>query len=383
VGLGEAQLPQACIYAMTTFHDELRRYDGFDFASHLASATDADIARIIAKERLSPLDYLTLLSPRAADHLEAMARRARELTIRHFGRAVLLFTPLYLANYCTNQCVYCGFNTKNPLERRKLTVEEVEAEAAEIAKSGLKHILILTGEDRKKTPVSYMAECAQVLKRYFTSISIEVYPLTQEEYAELAAVGVDGLTMFQEVYHEPVYLELHPKGPKRNYLFRLEAPDRAARAGIRQITTGTLLGLNDWRTEAFFTGLHTDYLQRTYPEVEVAISPPRMRPHLGGFPPKVVVSDAEMVQYILAFRMFMPRAGVTLSTRERPALRDNLIGLGVTKVSAGVCTQVGGRASGQEDTGQFEISDERSVAEMADMLYAKGFQPVYKDWQYL
>ncbi|MFZ5427115.1 MAG: 2-iminoacetate synthase ThiH [Thermodesulfobacteriota bacterium] len=368
---------------MTTFHDEMRRYDGFDFASFLASVTDADVLRVIAKERLTPTDYLTLLSPRAADHLEAMARRARELTLRHFGRAVLLFTPLYLANYCTNQCVYCGFNTTNKLERRKLTLEEVEAEAVEIARSGLRHILILTGEDRKKSPVSYIAECAKVLKRHFTSISIEVYPLTREEYAELIAVGVDGLTIYQEAYDQAVYAELHPRGPKRDYRFRLEAPDRAGMAGMRQMNVGALLGLHEWRSEAFFSGLHADWLQRAYPDAEVSISPPRMRPHLGGFPPKVVVSDAEMVQYILAFRLFMPRAGVTLSTRERPSLRDNLIGLGVTKVSAGVCTQVGGRATGQEDTGQFEISDERSVAEMADMLYSKGFQPVYKDWQYL
>ena len=366
-----------------TFYDELRRYDGFDFESFFASVTDADISRIIEKDRLTPMDYLALLSLRAASHLEPMAKRASELTIRHFGRAVLLFTPLYLSNYCTNQCVYCGFNTKNTLSRRKLSLEEVAAEAEAIAASGLKHILILTGEDRKKSPVSYIAECAQVLKRFFTSISIEVYPLTQEEYSQLVLAGVDGLTMFQEVYDEPSYLELHPKGPKRNYLNRLEAPDRAAAAGMRQITTGALLGLHDWRREAFFTGVHTDYLQRTYPDIEVAISPPRMRPHLGGFPPKEVVSDADLVQYILAFRLFLPRGGVTVSTRENAKLRENLLPLGVTKMSAGVCTQVGGRATGQDDQGQFEISDGRSVAEMAEMIYSKGYQPVYKDWQYL
>jgi 2-iminoacetate synthase len=366
-----------------TFYDELRRYDSLDCDSFFASVTDADIARIIVKDRLTPMDFLALLSPCAASHLEAMARRASVLTIRRFGRAVQLFTPLYLSNFCTNQCVYCGFNTTNPLDRRKLTLEEVEAEAAEIAKSGLRHILILTGEDRKTSPVSYIADCAKVLKRHFTSISIEVYPLTQEEYAELAAVGVDGLTMFQEVYDESVYRELHPKGPKRNYRFRLEAPDRAGLAGMRQLNIGALLGLHDWRREAFFTGVHTDYLQRAYPDAEVAISTPRMRPHLGGFPPRVVVSDADLVQYILAFRLFMPRGGVTLSTRERADLRDNLLSLGVTKMSAGVCTQVGGRVTGQDDTGQFEISDGRSVAEMAEMLYSRGYQPVYKDWQYL
>lgn len=366
-----------------TFSDELARHASLDFEAFFSRVTDADITRIISLDRLSPHDYLTLLSPRAASHLEAMAQRASELTIRHFGRAVLLFTPLYLANYCTNQCLYCGFGVHNELKRRKLTPDEVEAEAIEIAKTGLKHILILTGEDRKKSPVSYIADCARVLKKHFTSISIEVYPLTRNEYAELIAAGVDGLTIYQEVYDPTIYAELHPKGPKRDYTFRLEAPDRAGQAGMRQINVGALLGLNDWRSEAFLSGLHADYLQRAYPEAEVSISPPRMRPHLGGYPPKVVVSDAELVQYILAFRLFMPRGGVTLSTRESMRLRDNLVGLGVTKMSAGVCTQVGGRASGQDDPGQFEISDERSVAEVSAMLYAKGFQPVFKDWQYL
>ncbi|GFK92675.1 2-iminoacetate synthase [Fundidesulfovibrio magnetotacticus] len=366
-----------------TIFDELRRYDGFDFPGFLAGVTDAHVARALQKERLTPQDYLALLSPAAARHLEPMAQKARDLTIRHFGRAMVLFTPLYLANHCTNQCVYCGFNTKNRIERRKLTLEEVEAEALAIAATGLKHILILTGEDRKQTPPAYMADCIRVLKRYFTSIAIEVYPLTQEEYALLIEAGADGMTMFQEVYDETVYAELHPKGPKRDYRFRLEAPDRAGRAGMRQLNIGALLGLNSWRTEAFFTGLHADWLQRAYPDAEVAVSPPRMRPHAGGFPPREIVSDAELVQYILAFRLFMPRGGVTLSTRERPGLRDNLLGLGVTRMSAGVCTQVGGRASGQHATGQFEISDPRSVDEMAQALYQRGYQPVYKDWQYL
>jgi len=366
-----------------TFYDELHRYDGLHFESAFDRITDDDISRILAKNRLSPLDFLALLSPRAAFHLESMAQRAHELTVRRFGRAIQLFTPLYLSNYCTNQCVYCGFNVKNLLERRKLTLEEVDAEGREIAASGLRHILILTGESHTQSPASYIADCAKVLKRHFASIAIEVYPLSQEDYEGLIASGVDGLTLFQEVYDEPVYLELHPKGPKRDFRFRLEAPDRAGRAGMRQLNIGALLGLDDWHREAFFTGIHADYLQRVYPDAEVAISVPRMRPHLGGFPPRVTVSDADLAQYIAAFRLFMPRAGVTLSTREAAALRENLLPLGVTKISAGVCTQVGGRATGQDDTGQFEISDDRSVAEVAHMLSQKGYQPVYKDWQYL
>lgn len=366
-----------------TFYDALHRYDGLDFEAFFDQVTDDDIARILTQERLASTDYLALLSPRAALHLEAIAQRAHELTVRHFGHAIQLFTPLYLSNYCVNHCVYCGFNFKNPLERRKLTLEEVDAEGRAIAATGLRHILILTGEHHAQSSASYIADCARVLKRYFSSIAIEVYPLPQEAYAALVAAGVDGMTMFQEVYDEPVYLELHPKGPKRKYRFRLEAPDRAGRAEMRQLNVGALLGLHDWRREAFFTGVHADYLQNTYRDAEVAISVPRMRPHLGEFQPRVTVSDADLAQYIMAFRLYMPRAGVTLSTREAATLRENLLPLGVTKVSAGVCTQVGGRTSGQEDTGQFEISDDRSVAEVAGVLAARGYQPVYKDWQSL
>lgn len=363
-----------------SFNEERRKYDNFDFERFFERVTDADIKRIIAKNRLTEKDYLVLLSPMAEKYLEEMAQRAHRLTVQHFGRVTFLFTPMYLANYCVNQCVYCGFKVHNKLARKKLTPEEVETEAKIIAATGLKHILILTGESRRESPVSYIRECAEILKKYFTSISIEVYPLEEGEYAELVSAGVDGFTMFQEVYNEEVYAELHPGGPKRNYRFRLEAPERACRAGMRTVNVGALLGLHQWRSEAFFTGLHANYLQNTFPDVEVSISPPRMRPQLGGFPPRVNVSDKNLVQYLLAFRLFMPRGGITISTRERAELRDRLVKLGATKMSAGACTAVGGR-SDHESTGQFEISDKRSVVEMAEMLYAQGYQPVYKDWQ--
>ncbi|MCL6560115.1 MAG: 2-iminoacetate synthase ThiH [Firmicutes bacterium] len=364
------------------FYEEYRRYKDFDFEGFFAGLTDADIVRTIGKSRLKTLDYLVLLSPAAEKHLEEIAQKAYRLTVQHFGRTILLYTPLYLSNYCVNRCVYCGFRRGNDLERKKLTLAEVEAEAKMIAATGLKHILILTGESRKESPVSYIKECVQILKKYFTAISIEVYPLKEEEYAELIAAGVDGLTIYQEVYDEKVYAEMHPPGPKRNYRFRLEAPERACRAGMRAVNVGALLGLHDWRTEAFFTGLHADYLQKEFPDVEVSISPPRMRPHLGGFPPRVKVTDKNLVQYMVAFRLFMPRGGITISTRERAEFRDRLVRLGATRMSAGSCTAVGGRTSG-EATGQFEISDERNVAAMAKMLYEQGYQPVYKDWQYL
>lgn len=366
-----------------SFYEIYRQYRDFDFAGFFSSLTGADVLRVLGKDRLKPLDYLVLLSPAAEQYLEEMAQKAHRLTVQHFGRTILLYTPLYLSNYCVNRCIYCGFRAGNQLERRKLTLDEVEAEARVIAATGLKHILILTGESRKDSPVSYIKECVQVLKKYFTAICIEIYPLKEEEYAELIAAGVDGLTIYQEVYDEEVYARLHPPGPKRNYSFRLGAPERGCRAGMREINVGALLGLNDWRKEAFFTGLHADYLQSRFPEVEVSISPPRIRPQLGGFQPRVEVTDRNLVQYMVAFRLFMPRGGITISTRERAWLRDRLVRLGATRMSAGSCTAVGGRTSDTPGTSQFEISDERDVAAIAQMLYQQGYQPVYKNWQYL
>ncbi len=365
-----------------SFYDVLGKFKNFDYDSFFKQVKGASMQRIIAKNRLNEMDYLTLLSPAAENHLEEMAQKAHRLTIQHFGRVIFLYTPMYLANYCVNQCVYCGFRAHNKLERKKMTLTEVEREAKIISSTGLKHILILTGESRRQSPVSYIRECVKVLKKYFTSISIEIYPLDEAEYAELIAAGVDGFTMYQEVYDEKIYAGLHPAGPKRNFRYRLDAPERACRAGIRTANVGALLGLNQWRAEAFCTGLHAEYLQRAFPDVEISISPPRMRPQLGGFAPLTEVTDKNLVQYMLAFRLYMPRGGITISTRERAQLRDHLVRLGATKMSAGSCTAVGGRSDG-ESTGQFEISDERGVAEMAGMLYAQGYQPVYKDWQAL
>lgn len=362
------------------FIKEIHEYKNFDFKKFFNAINSADIKKIIARGCKGETDYLKLLSPQAEDYLEDMAQKAQRLTIQNFGRVILLYTPMYLSNYCVNHCLYCGFKADNSLHRKKLSLAEVEAEAKIIAATGLKHILVLTGESRIKSPVSYIRECVEVLKNYFTSISIEVYPLQEGEYAELIVAGVDGLTIYQEVYDEKVYAQLHPAGPKRDYLFRLEAPERACRAGIRTVNVGALLGLNDWRTEAFIAGLHANYLQKMFPAVEVSISVPRMRPYPGGLGPRTEVSDKNLVQYMQAYRMFMPRGGISVSTRERAALRDRLIGLGATKLSAGSCTAVGGRFD-DGSTVQFEISDHRSVDQMAKAIYSLGYQPVYKDWQ--
>lgn len=342
------------------------------------------IRAAIAKPRLDREDFGILLSPQAGELLEEMAQAAHRVSVQHFGKNILLFTPMYVSNYCVNACVYCGFKAANHIERNALSLAEVEAEARQIAATGLKHLLLLTGESRKHAPVSYLVDCVGVLKKYFASIAIEIYPLTMEEYRELVRAGVDGITIYQEVYDEAIYAQLHPAGPKRDYRFRLETPDRAGEAGIRTLGVGALLGLADWRQEAYFTGMHADYLQQRFSDAEVSVSFPRMRPEVGGYMPSHPVSDRELVQIVLAFRLFMPRLGITISTRENAMLRDQLMKLGVTRMSAGVSTAVGGHTKLEENrTSQFEIADPRSVDEMRAAIVRQGYKPLLKDWQLL
>jgi 2-iminoacetate synthase len=363
-----------------TFYDEMAGIADARLRAEVERVSAARVSAALSGSELQAPDLLALLSPAAASRLEDMAQAAHHSTLRNFGPNILLFTPLYLANYCVNHCVYCGFSADHDIPRRRLTLPEVEREAKAIAGTGLQHLLILTGESSQRTPVSYIAECVSVLRKYFSSVSIEVYPLATEEYATLVEAGVDGLTIYQEVYDRETYAAVHPKGPKRDYRYRLEAPERAGHAGIRTITVGPLLGLQDWRSEAFFTGLHAAYLQKEFPEIEIGVSLPRMRPEFGGYQPKVAVSDRDLVQAMLALRLFLPRAGITISTRERPELRDNLLKLGVTKMSAGSSTAVGGHTDALDAVGQFEISDERSVAEMRRRIACLGYKPVLKDW---
>jgi 2-iminoacetate synthase len=363
-----------------TFYDYYQQMKNYDLTRPV---TEARVRAAIHKERLQLADFWALLSPQAVPLLEEMAQAAQRVTWQHFGKTITLFTPLYLSNYCVNSCVYCGFKTANRITRRKLSLAEVGTEAQAIAATGLKHLLILTGESRQHTPVSYLQDCLRILTRYFPSVSIEVYPLTTEEYRELAQVGADGITIFQEVYDEVWYARLHPAGPKRDYRFRMETPDRAGAAGLRTIGIGALLGLKDWRRESFATGTHARYLQQYYPEAEVSVSLPRMRPEVGGFEPPDPVSDRDLVQLVLAFRLFLPRVGLTISTRESPHLRDRLVKLGVTRMSAGVSTAVGGHAQEAEGTSQFEIADPRSVAQMQAAISGQGYKAVLQDWQLL
>jgi len=365
-----------------SFYDVLQKYEQNTVLERIQSVSKREVEVVLSKESFSIDDYFVLISPAASGFLEEMARKAHRITLQHFGRVMVLYAPLYLANYCVNSCLYCGFNVHNGLDRRKLTMEELKIEAKAISQMGIRHILILTGESRKHSSVDYIMECVRVISEYFTSVSIEVYPLEEEEYMLLVNSGVDGLTIYQEVYDEGVYKIMHPSGPKKDYRYRLDTPERGCRSGMRSVGIGALMGLANWRAEAFYTVLHAHYLTSKYPEVEISISIPRMRPHTGNFQVPSPVSDRDFVQILLAARLFLKHVGITVSTRERSSFRDNLIGLGVTRMSAGSVTEVGGYNEKRGD-GQFEISDDRSVEDIRQMLYSKGFQPVFKDWQFI
>lgn len=368
------------------YYDVCLKYQQLSFPVLFEHIQSQDVPSAIESPIQDESRFLALLSPAAEDYLEIMARKAQHLTLRNFGKTIQLYTPMYLSNYCENECAYCGFNAANNVTRRKLSLEEVEKEAAFIASSGLEHILVLTGESREQSPIHYIQDCVRVLKKYFSSISLEIYALAENEYGEMVREGVDGLTLYQETYDENVYEAVHKAGPKKDYRFRLDAPERAARSGMRTVNIGALLGLGDWRKEIFLMGLHAKYLQDRFPDVEIGASIPRLRPHIGDFKNRSLVSDQDIVQIVTALRIFMPRLGITLSTRENPRFRENLFPLGITRMSAGSTTRVGGHVlECAEDLNlpQFEISDTRDVAETKAMLTAKGYQPVLKDWMRL
>ncbi|MBN2035689.1 MAG: 2-iminoacetate synthase ThiH [Chitinispirillaceae bacterium] len=362
-----------------SFKSTIERYSGSDLASFFSSVSADRINAILHRDQLRETDFLALLSPAAAPFIEEMAQRASDLTRRHFGNVIAVFTPLYISNYCDNTCSYCSFSRRQAIPRRHLSIDEIKKSAEKVSGSGIRHLLILTGESRQMAPPSYLEAAIKVLRDYFSSITIEVYPLTEDEYGALGKAGMDGLTIYQETYNRTRYHELHAGGPKENYDFRLTAPERACAQGIRTVTVGALYGLHDPCTDAFFAGLHAAYLQRRYPSVEVSIAFPRLRPNLSDFTPASSISDRLIVQMLVATRLFLPTAGITISTRESPFFRDNILPLGVTRMSAGVSTAVGGHTS-DEETPQFMIADTRTVDQFCRDLEGKGFQPVMHDW---
>ena len=353
----------------------LSEVKGFDPSSY----TESDVRRALSGDP-GIEGFAALLSPAAGDMLEEIAVRAREETRKHFGNSVCMFTPIYTSNYCQNNCVYCGFNIHNKIRRACLTPDEVGIEMAAIAESGLKEILILTGESRTRSNVDYIGMCVEKASEYFSTIGIEVYPMNTEEYRFLQERGADYVTVFQETYDPERYAELHLAGPKRIFSYRFNAQERAIRAGMRGVAFGALLGLGDFRRDAFACGLHAYNLQRRYPHAEISFSLPRFRPFINNEDRVNQVHEPQLLQVSMAYRLFMPFAGQTISTRERPGFRDNIVGLTATKISAGVSVGIGEHSGTEHGDGQFVISDPRGVDEIADSLRRNGLQPVMTDY---
>ena len=358
------------------------RMDAYDPARYTAG----DVRRALAQENRTPEDFAALLSPAAAPFLEEMACKAKEETRKHFGNTVYLFTPLYIANYCENYCIYCGFNCHNKIRRARLNAEEIEKEMRKIAETGLQEILILTGESPSKSDLTYIGEACRIARRYFKVIGLEVYPMNTEDYRYLHGCGADYVTVFQETYHAGKYETLHLAGPKRIFPYRFYAQERALLGGMRGVGFAALLGLADFRKDAFATGIHAWLLQRKFPQAEISFSCPRLRPIINNekINPQDV-HESQLLQVIMAYRLFLPYAGITVSTRECARFRDHVMGLAATKISAGVSTGVGSHCEEVEDKGdsQFEISDGRTVAEVWESLTRRGLQPVMSDYLYV
>ena len=347
--------------------------------------TAEDVKEALAAETCSVDNFKALLSPAALPFLEEIAQKAQKETRKHFGNSVAIFTPLYIANYCENYCVYCGFNCHNKIKRAQLNYEEIEKEMQAIAATGLEEVLILTGESPNKSSVEYIGEACKIAKKYFKLIGLEVYPMDSKDYAYLHECGADFVTVFQETYNSDKYKTLHLGGRKRIFPYRLNAQERAIMGGMRGVGFAALLGLDDFRKDALATGMHAYLLQKKYPHAEIAFSCPRLRPIINNdkINPKDV-HEPQLLQIICAYRIFMPFASITISTRECERFRDNIIQIAATKISAGVNVGIGGHSQ-EEEKGdeQFEISDGRAVDEIYHMIEDNGMQPVMTDYIYV
>jgi 2-iminoacetate synthase len=388
-------------------------FNSLPIQSLVRRSLNTDISAVresLVKEKLSLGDFAALISPAAGGLLETMGRRAHVLAQQRFGKVIRLFAPLYLSNECINNCKYCGFSRDNPILRVTLSVDEVRREADALHGQGFRNLLLVAGEHPKFVSNNYLRDCVAALHSNWPSVSLEVGPMEAEEYRPLVAAGADGLVVYQETYDRAVYDDLHTAGPKKNFDWRLETPERAYAAGFRRIGIAALYGLADWRYEALCVAAHADYLLRNCWKAQITISLPRIRPCAGEFQPLTHISDRELAQLVCAFRLMFPDVGLVLSTREMPKLRDGLIPLGITMMSAGSHTEPGGYtgagkekihhtergrivelASGASEwapqenhatnaTGQFDIADERSAQEVAELIRRLGYEPVWKDW---
>jgi 2-iminoacetate synthase len=355
--------------------------NNYDYSKYTAT----DVLRAIGNEYRTQEDFAALLSPAAEPFLEEIAQAAQKETRKHFGNSVAMFTPLYIANYCENFCIYCGFNCHNKINRAKLNAEEIEKEMQAIAKTGLQEILILTGESKKMSDVEYIGEACKIARKYFKVIGLEVYPMNSDEYAYLHKCGADYVTVFQETYNSDKYETLHLAGHKRIFPYRLNAQERAIRGGMRGVGFAALLGLSDFRKDAMATGMHAYLLQKKYPHAEIAFSCPRLRPIINNDKINPMdVHEKQLLQVICAYRLFMPFASITISTREGANFRNNVIKIAATKISAGVDVGIGGHGDNEKKGDeQFEISDPRNVDEVYQAIEDAGMQPVMSDYIYV
>ncbi len=366
----------------------LTEMDSFDYSIY----TEKDVKNALEHENCSIEDFKALLSPAAEPFLEQMAQRAKLETSKHFGNTVYLFTPLYIANYCENYCVYCGFNCYNNINRMKLNMEQIENEMKVIAASGMEEILILTGESRAKSDVNYIGEACKLARKYFRMVGLEIYPVNTNEYTYLHECGADYVTVFQETYDSKRYEQLHLLGHKRIYPYRFNAQERALKGGMRGVAFSALLGLSDFRKDALASALHVYYLQRKYPHAEMSLSCPRLRPIINNDKINPLdVHEKQLCQVICAYRIFLPFVGITVSSRESESFRNGIVKIAATKISAGVSTGIGDHESkyngkntdnlhGDE---QFEIDDSRSLDKMYSDISEEGLQPVLNDYIYL
>lgn len=347
--------------------------------------TESDVLLALEHDTKTIEDFKALLSPAALPFLEEIAQQAKAETRKHFGNSINMFTPLYISNYCENYCIYCGFNCHNKIHRAKLNYEEIEKEMQAIAKTGLQEVLLLTGESKKMSNVEYIGEACKIARKYFKVVGLEVYPMNSDEYCYIQKCGADYVTVFQETYNSDKYETLHLAGHKRVFPYRLETQERALMGGMRGVGFAALLGLSDFRKDAFATGIHAYLIQRKYPHAEIAFSCPRLRPIINNdkINPKDV-HEPQLLQVICAYRLFMPFASITISTRECQRFRDNIVQIAATKISAGVDVGIGGHSDGEKKGDeQFEISDGRNVKEVYDALCKNGMQPVMSDYIYV
>jgi 2-iminoacetate synthase len=363
-----------------SFAEILHKTDIDRLRGQLESISPANVERALSGFQIDFSDFLSLISPVATDYLEVMAQKARSITLQRFGKVILLYAPLYLSNECSNSCLYCGFNVHREVPRITLSVDEIMAEASQLKKFGFGHVLLVCGEAPKQVPVARLGEILRALSKDFPSLSLEIYPLSGPAYQQMADAGADGLTLYQETYNREVYASVHPSGRKRDFDWRLHAAERAGEAGFRRLGIGALLGLHDWRCEAIAVALHAEYLMKRYWRTQVTISFPRLRNTPPGFQIPMPVRDVELVQLMLALRLYLHDAGIVVSTREPAEFRDKLMPLGVTQMSAGSRTEPGGYLHPAEKSAQFMVNDQRSPLEVAEAIQKAGYDPLWKDW---